>query len=216
MGGMGGFPFGPADRPATRPLKPGQTRNLPTRLVSLNAPAADGRIAVPAKGEPLRIGDISQLTDDAKAQATLRRLAETKAPPCEAQLVVWRVIDGLDWATIGRLAHGWANPSELALARRFVDQLEARGIQGIGEGEVACLDFEVIADETGVEGRVAELRKLLSEHPIVGLRSHEGVPAHPTGLCLGCRVRLKNHEADVQVAEPGTRGGTGRSSVGRK
>src|SRR5262249_21362119 len=85
MGGMGGMGGGgwrsvpPTSLPfATLDSK--QTRRLPTRLVGLSEPDPDSPVAGPKKGEPLRIGDITQMTGDATVQKALRRLAADKAP----------------------------------------------------------------------------------------------------------------------------------------
>ena len=62
MGGMGG---GMRSVPATdlpsALLEPRQTRNLPTRLVSINAPDAEGGVRLPEQGEPLKLGDIAEV-----------------------------------------------------------------------------------------------------------------------------------------------------------
>ena len=70
----------PPTGPPHATLKPGQTRHLPTRLVTLSQPQANNPLAMPAKGEKLQIGDIGQLTDDAQVQKALKRLADDKAP----------------------------------------------------------------------------------------------------------------------------------------
>ena len=82
MGGMGGGmrSVAPTMLPSAE-LNPQQTRHLPTRLVSVTAPDPEHGLRLPEKGEPMRIvGDISQVTDDARVQKALRRLAAEKAP----------------------------------------------------------------------------------------------------------------------------------------
>ena len=107
-------------------LKPGQTRNLPTRLVSLSQPDPDSEtgVSLPAKGEKLQIGDISQVNGDARVQKALKRLAADKAPATVSQLVMWKLASGMDWANIAQLSAKWANPHELTLAQEFVDRLD--------------------------------------------------------------------------------------------
>ena len=78
---------------------------------------------MPAEGEKLQISAIDQWTDDARTLAALKRLAEAKAPPTIAQMVLWYVTAGADWDDVGRLSQGWGNASEIALARRFVADL---------------------------------------------------------------------------------------------
>ena len=84
-GGMGGMGGGMRSVPPTglpfADLKPGQTRNLPTRLVSSRAdPSARPASSLPAKGEQLQLGDIAQVNDDPRVQKALKRLAAEKAP----------------------------------------------------------------------------------------------------------------------------------------
>ena len=74
--------FGAADRAALGFLNPGQTRHLPTRLVSLIA-AGSGRdgLKLPEKGEPLELGDIAEVNDrPASPEGDSRRLAADMAP----------------------------------------------------------------------------------------------------------------------------------------
>src|SRR5581483_9032163 len=105
--GMGGFRSVPPTGLPEATLDPSQTRHLPTRLVSLTGPKPDGRVAMPAEGEPLQLGEIGELTNDPWTKAALVRLAEDKAPTTVAQLVIWHVADGFGWETIAGLSKGW-------------------------------------------------------------------------------------------------------------
>ena len=77
-------------------LKPGQKRNLPTRLVSLSPPdpQSETGVSFPAKDERLQLGDISQVNADPRVQKALKRLAADKAPTTVSQLVMWRLASG--------------------------------------------------------------------------------------------------------------------------
>jgi len=88
MGGMGGGmrSVPPTDLPFAL-LNPGQIRSLPTRLVSVSRPDPDAGLSFPEKGEQLKVGDISQISDNPKVQKALRRLAADKAPTTLSQLV---------------------------------------------------------------------------------------------------------------------------------
>ncbi len=93
MGGMGGGmrSVPPSDLPYAD-LKPRQTRELPTSIVSLTNPDLDSGLILPEKGERLRIvGDIAQVSDDPLVQKALRRLAGGVAPASVSQLVMWRL-----------------------------------------------------------------------------------------------------------------------------
>ena len=80
---------------------------------------------MPAQGEKLTLGDVAQLSADPRVAAAVRRLAAEKAPTVASQLVMWNVSAGLDWDAIARLSAAWADPRDVALARRFVDSLDS-------------------------------------------------------------------------------------------
>ena len=155
MGGMGGGMMGgmgggmrsvpPAALPSAL-LNAGQTRHLPTRLVSISAPSAEGGVKLPGEGEKLRIvGDIASVNEDSQVQKALRRLTAEMAPTAVTQLVMWRLASKLDWETIGELSRNWANDYEMALAKNFVEHLDA-----LPEGEAGRLLFQVDGkDEAG-------------------------------------------------------------------
>jgi len=99
-GGMGGMGGGMRSVPPTSlpfaNLKPGQKRDLPTRLVSLSQPDPDSETGVsfPAKDEKLQLGDVSEINGDDRVQKALKRLAADKAPATISQLVMWRLSRG--------------------------------------------------------------------------------------------------------------------------
>ncbi|MBV8232776.1 MAG: hypothetical protein JO329_22570, partial [Planctomycetaceae bacterium] len=198
-------------------LKPGQTRHLPTRLVSLAPPDPEDPVALPAKGEKLTLGDIGELTDDARVQTALKRLSADKAPPTVAQLVLWRVTSGLEWDQIAELSKGWANESERALARDFVDRLG-----NPADGESASLFCQVVVADSALQGLADEIGKVLTERKTVtvekvgtfdvratmlGLPVTLSVPAQPRGPAVACKIQLtgtaERPEALVQVATSG-------------
>jgi hypothetical protein len=199
MGGMGcGFMSVPPTGTPYTTLKAGQTRHLPTRLVALTQPQANDPLAAPQKGEELQIGDIGQLTDDAKVQAALKRLAKDKAPQTVSQLVMWRVAGGLEWATIANLSKGWANAHELTLAQQFVEQLD-----GLAEGESGTMLYDVRASNAALEPLASEIGTLLKGKNVLGLRTKSGAPARPEGPAVLCRISVSGTaskpEALVQV-----------------
>jgi hypothetical protein len=200
-GGMGGMGGGMRSVPPTglpfANLKAGQRRDLPTRLVSLSAPDPDSEtgVGLPAKGEKLELGDVSQLNVDARVQKALRRLAAEKAPATVSQLVMWRLGSGTAWADIARLSSAWANAHELSLARQFVDRLDT-----LAGDETGTILFEVEgADEAG-RAAAADLARELKGKSFLGLAARLGVPEKPEGPAVSCRVRVAGGEASVQVA----------------
>ncbi|WP_406697400.1 hypothetical protein V5E97_00940 [Singulisphaera sp. Ch08] len=206
MGGMGGMGGGMGGRgggfrsvpPTGLPfaaLSPKQTRHLPTRLVRLSDANADQSMAMPAKGEKLRLGEISQLTDDTRVQGALKRLAEDKAPQAVAQLVMLRVASGHEWDAIEGMSKSWSNAHELTLARNFVDGLGAMPAE-----ETGVLQYEVVSKGTAGESAAQELRDALKEKTLLGLKGVSGVPSEPKGPAVACKVQVNGDEATVQVA----------------
>jgi hypothetical protein len=196
-GGMRSIP--PTGLPFAN-LKSGQTRHLPTRLVSLSQPNPEEPVAMPAKGEKLEIGDITEITGDVRVQKALKRIAADKAPSTVAQLVMWRVASSLDWETIGQMSKKWANGHELSLAREFVEKLDI-----LPEGESGALLVEVRAADASLEPLAQELSKLMKGQSMLGLPVKLDVPAKPEGPTVACRIQVtgtqEKPEAQVQVAK---------------
>jgi hypothetical protein len=206
MGGMGGMGMGggfrsvpPTGLPETT-LNPSQSRRLPASLTSLRGPEPDGHIAFPAKGEALTLGQIGDLAADRLTAEALTRLAEEKAPQSVAQLVLWHLADGFEWETVAQYASSWANPDELALARQFADRIkEGRKHRRQREAD-AVFDFELTTEDSQDDAFAGELRDTLANARLLGLASHEGIPARPEGPAIACRVRLAGDVALVQFA----------------
>jgi hypothetical protein len=204
MGGMGGRGGGfrsvpPSSLPFAS-LKSGQTRNLPTRLVSLSTPNPDQPIAVPAKGEKLELGDISQATNDARVQKALKRLAADKAPTSVSQLVMWRVASKMEWDAIAHLSKSWSNAHELSLARAFVEKLDT-----LPDSDTGALLCEIRGADGAQSALASELSKQLEGQNVLGLPVQTVVPNRPEGPSVACRVQItgtaEKSEAHVQVAK---------------
>ena len=199
-GGMGGMGGGMRSVPPTSlpfaNLKPGQKRDLPTRLVSLSQPDANSETGVnfPAKDEKLQLGDVSQINADDRVQKALKRLAADKAPATISQLVMWRLGSGLDWERIAQISSAWANGYELALAQQFADHLDS-----LPESENGTILFDV--QSTGSTGAAfaQALTKELTGKAFLGLTTKLGIPEQPEGPAVACRVKFAATEATVQV-----------------
>jgi hypothetical protein len=176
-------------------LKPGQTRHLPTRLVSLKSPDPQAGLKLPQKGEPLQLGDISEISDDPRVQKALKRLAADTASSPVSQLVMWHIAAGLDWETIGQLSQGWANRFELTMARDFVEHLDT-----LAEGETGRVQFLISSADPENEAIAAELSQAIQGKIVLGLWAERGIPARPDGPSVAVRVRLNGNDAQVQVA----------------
>ena len=199
MGGMGGMGGGMRSVPPTglpfANLKPGQTRSLPTRVVSLTAPGEDQGLALPKEGEPLRIlGDVAGANENPLAEKALKRLSAAKAPTSLSQLVMWKVSSDLDWDTIAQLSQTWANRHELTLARDFVDHLDA-----LADGEAGKLRFEVTAKDADASAAAKDLIKMLQGNMVLGVIASDGLAERPEGPALACRINMTAREASVQV-----------------
>jgi len=175
-------------------LAPGQTRHLPTRLVSLSPPDPDRGLKLPEKGEQLQISDVSAATTDGRIQKALKRLGSEKASETLSQLVMWQLAAGLDWNTIAGLSGKWANRYELALAEGFVDHLDT-----LPDGEAGRLLFGVEANNPANEVIAAQVCKALQEKLVLGLTAEIGIPPRPEGPGVYCRVRITDDQALAQV-----------------
>jgi hypothetical protein len=178
-------------------LAPGQTRHLPTRLVNLSAPDLEDGLSLPAAGEKLQIlGDVSKVNDNPRVQKALKRLSAAKAPTSLSQLVMWRVSANLEWNVIARMSRSWANRHELALAKDFVDRLDA-----LTDGENGRLLFEIIGTDDAGKAVAAELTKTLEGKMVLGVLAATGsIPDVPKGPALACKIQLTGAEASVQIS----------------
>jgi len=205
MGGMGGGmrSVPPTSLPNTT-LKPHQTRHLPTPVVSLDRPKASRGLAVPAKGEKLRVGSIDQVTNDTRTRAALKRLGEDKAPQTIAQLVLWNVSAGLDWDTIARDSKPWANEHELALARKFVRSLDEPR-EPLATNTLAPppdsgrLYWDLTSKGDHAPARANALRTSLAKQIVLGLTATEGVPVRPDGPALAWRGEIDDTKLSVRL-----------------
>jgi hypothetical protein len=198
MGMMGGMGGGMRSVPPTgvpsAVLGPGQTRHLPTRLVSLTPPDPATVLKLPAKGEPLALGDITETNEDPRVQTALRRLSEHMAPSRLSQVVMWHVCAGLDWSTISQLSGNWVNRHELTLAQDFVARLDTKDA-----GENARIHFEVSGSDEATEVMAADLSRTLQNKMVLGLLADTGMPPRPNAPAVACRVKLNPSTALVQV-----------------
>ena len=197
----GGFRSVPPAAPASALVKPGQTRRLPTPLVRLSGPPAEGDLAMPRQGEPLKILDVDALAGASpRLRTAVKRLAQEKAPQTVAQLVLWHVGAGLDWSHLEQLSHRWANPSEQALARRFVAQLDAAASAATPAGS-GTLDIDLGAAGPESEPLAAQLRGLLDGRSMLGLtvRVRPSPLEPPQGPALACRARIDRETVLVRV-----------------
>jgi hypothetical protein len=175
-------------------LNPGQTRHLPTRLVSLMPPDPESGLRLPGKGESLVLADIAETEHSEIVQKAMRRLAEDMAPSRVSQLVMWHLSAGLDWDSVAKLAGKWANRYELTLAQNFVARLDTKS-----EGESARILFEFAGTDTASEKMAAELSRTLQNKMILGLVADTGIPPRPLSPAVACRVRLSATDALIQV-----------------
>jgi hypothetical protein len=196
-------------------VKPGQTRHLPTPLVSLSGPSGEAGLAMPGAGEPLEILDIDAIPGaNPRLRAAVKRLAREKAPQTVSQLVLWHVGSGADWPRLERLSGRWANPGEIALARQFVGQLDASASESESEGapaEPAALDVDVIALDPGSEALATRLRSTLDGRPMLGLAVRVRKVEPPRGPALACQVWLEGETARASILATAPAGSSWRT-----
>jgi hypothetical protein len=149
---------------------------------------------MPEKGEPLQLGDIADTNNSEQVQKALRRLAADTAPAPVCQLVMWHLAQGLDWETIARMSAKWANRYELTLAKDFVKRLDA-----LPEGETGRVVFDVEGTDAATQSMAVEAKEAIRHKIVLGLVAEIGIPAHPEGPAVACRVKLTASEASVQV-----------------
>ena len=182
-GGMGMMSVPPTGLPFAD-LKPGQTRSLPTRMVSLDPPSPRGFVQLPKEGQTFRVGDISEVNDSPRVQKVLRRLAAEKASTQLAQLVMWNVAAGMDWPVIERLSAHWSNRLSLAMARDFVDRLDH---DEAPEWESGRILFRIAGKDAAGQATAAALSKAFEGKVVLGLKAGLSVPSHPDRPSLGVR-----------------------------
>jgi hypothetical protein len=150
---------------------------------------------MPEKGEKLRIvGDIAQVNGNPQVSKALKRLAVDKAPASIAQLVMWRLVGGLDWEFIADLSKKWCNDYELTLARDFVDRLD-----GLSNNETGHLQIDLHGNDDASNSMAAEAIEALKGKFVLGLQAEIGMPERPDGPTVACRVRLAATDAQVQL-----------------
>jgi hypothetical protein len=140
---------------------------------------------MPAQGEKLTLGDVAQLNPSPRVAAAVRKLAEEKAPTVASQLVMWNVAAGLDWDAISRLSSGWADPRDVALAKRFVDRLD---------GPVNEETGRVYIEVDGDKNVAAAMETLAKKGSLLGLKVELGIPANPEGPSLALKLVVSGKE----------------------
>jgi hypothetical protein len=208
MGGMGGMGGGmgmmgggmrsvpPTGLPFAD-LKPGQTRQLPTRMVSLNPPSPQGGVRLPREGESFKLADIGDVSENPRVRKALRLLAAEKAATQVAQLVMWNVAVGLDWEEIAGLSTHWSNRYALSLAKDFVDRLDRDTATDADSGQIL---FQIEGQEAAGEAKAAELRKAFEGKTVLGLRAVMGIASRPGRPSLACHVQIKGAQAQVELS----------------
>jgi hypothetical protein len=156
---------------------------------------------LPAKDEVLVIRDFDQISRDPWARVALHRIAEDKAPPVVAQLVMWHVYNGLSWPTIQTISKGWANDYERTLARDYIARLRAADDpRSLPAGESGTVYIELTSRRPDGDPLDKELRETLSSHGLLGLSCKDGVPINPTRPGVAVRIRLDDAVARVQYS----------------
>ena len=205
-GGMNGFGGGmnngfgngfrsvpPTSLPFTT-IAPGQTHELPTRVISLDPPRNDATSVVPAPGEILKLDAPSQSHISSLTTSAVEALANAKAPGTIAQLVTWNVANEVEWSTIARLSKGWANTHELTLAKTFAESLGSR--------EASAMKPRMYYEVSTKSGDDADkLEAVLNDHVFFGLKTGKTIPGRPMIPAIACRIKLDGTSAKVTLLQ---------------
>ncbi len=179
-------------------LAPGQSRRLATRLVSLDPPHpnAPAGVLYPIVGQQLALSLVGSLNVDEGVRRALERLASEQAASGPAQLVLWRLAAGLDWTEIEQAAKSWANPYELALAKRL-DLDNADPAARIADAASLYVDVEArgAVDRKHVEA----ISNALSSRRLFGMRVERDAPARPTGPAVALRVTVASAAGGLEA-----------------
>ncbi len=149
---------------------------------------------MPREGEVLKLRDIDAIEGvSPRLRDVVKRLAEEKAPETVSQLVLWHLGYGIDWPTLESLSQGWANRSELALAKQFVDG--RTGTEAAGRvREPGTIFYEVSAAGPGQERLASEVRRLLDDQSLLGSDGPAGSPGPASGPRAGLPDRDRGRD----------------------
>jgi hypothetical protein len=113
-------------------------------------------------------------------------------------MVLWYVTAGADWDDVGRLSQGWGNAHEIALARRFVAELEQPEAKSPGH-DPGLLYWKIEVDVEAHTALCDGLRALWAKYLVLGLTAREEIPERPDGPALACRMQVRDSLLDVKL-----------------
>ena len=208
MGGMGG---GMRSVPPTglpfADLKPGQTRNLPTCVVSLDGTRCRGRGAA-CRPRARSSGSSATSREINTIRRCRRRCGGWRPPGADKGLATGDVAvsGGLDWETIAQLSERMGEPLRADLGPGV-----RRSPGRVGRGDSGADPAPVRRDRRRRQASAADLSGVLEGKTMLGIQAVIGVPARPDGPSVACRVRLTATEALVQVPAATAHPGLGHS-----
>ena len=127
-------------------------------------------------------------------------MAEDKAPPSVAQLVIWNVVDGFDWATIERYSRPLGE-CQRADPGHELRQGDAKGRGGaIAPGDSGSIRWELTSRRAEGDALTADLAKALEGKTLLGVPLRRGITETPDGPSLAVRLRVDADEIMVQVS----------------
>lgn len=101
-------------------VSPGQTVEVYVPAVCLNF-----GVPTPTPKDVFRLVSVDDYTPDPRARKALRSLATLGTSQGVAQAVAWHVFNGMTYAQMAKLASQYLNASEISVAARFVEALDA-------------------------------------------------------------------------------------------
>jgi hypothetical protein len=146
---------------------------------------------VPLPLPPISVELGRQTTDQPNEEAPVAVQASTGSIPASLDDTS---ANDLDWASIARLAKGWASPQELALARQFIDRLD--GPEDGAGPESGRLYLDVVTSDAGLAALAAELKGRLDGQ---SARVASGIPARPEGPSVAYQVKLTSSQGMAEA-----------------
>jgi hypothetical protein len=144
-------------------------------------------IPTPERHDVFTLVDVDEYTPDARARKALRSLATLGTSQGVAQAVAWNVFNGMTYGQMASLAREYVNTSEISLAARFVEALDASG------------DHELVDPAYLQQGRV--LVRVRGEGSTLG-KVALGLASEMQGARIfGLPVQVVD-EADARAARP--------------
>ncbi|WP_165063651.1 hypothetical protein [Paludisphaera rhizosphaerae] len=164
--GLRSMPINGSDSPSVA-VPVGETVDVSVPAVCLNY-----GVNTPTPRDSFTLMDVDDYTQDVRIRKGLRSLALLGTSHGVAQASMWRICNGIPFEEMAARDAKFLNDSEIALAARFVEAVDAAGTEDLvnpallTEGRVFV---KLTAETTSVEGEVSRLTEKLDGLRLFGL-----------------------------------------------